>query len=276
VEEERQALAAWVAARLAEHPVVEAVALGGSAAGGWPDARSDVDLYVYADPAPPLDVRVVIAAERSARAEIGNDAFEPGDEWVDAETGICVDVMYRSPAWVEGRLDAVLVEHRASVGYSTCSWSNVRGSAPLFDRSGWFGQLQGRARASYPEELRRDVVRRNHPLLRTALSSFLHQIELALRRDDRVAIQHRTTALLASYFDVLFAVNRVPHPGEKRLLRLAEELCPRRPVGMADDVRAVLDGSGGVDVVPSIHRLLDRLDELLRAERLLPAYLAEE
>jgi predicted nucleotidyltransferase len=271
VDGERRALAAWVAARMAEHPVVEAVALGGSAAGGWPDARSDVDLYVYADPAPPLDVRAAIAAERSARAEIGNDTFEPGDEWVDAETGICADVMYRSPAWVEGRLDAVLVEHRASVGYSTCFWSNVLTSAPLFDRSGWFAGLQERARAPYPEPLRRAIVATNHPLLRANLSSFLHQIELALGRDDPVSVQHRTAALLASYFDVLFALNRVPHPGEKRLLRRVADLCPRRPARVDEDVRAVLGAAGAPanDLVACCHRLLDELDDLLRADGLI-------
>src|SRR5262245_50801215 len=140
---------------MAEHPGVEAVALGGSAASGWHDERSDLDLYVYADPAPPLGVRAAIARQRAARAEIGNDAFEPGDEWVDGATGIGVDVMYRRLAWIEARLDAVQVEHRASVGYSTCLWWNVRESEPLFDRAGWFARLQERARAPYPEQLRR-------------------------------------------------------------------------------------------------------------------------
>jgi hypothetical protein len=29
-----------------------------------------------------------------------------------------------------------------------------------------------------------------------------------------VSLNHRTAALLASYFDVLFALNRVHHPGD--------------------------------------------------------------
>ena len=44
------------------------------------------------------------------------------------------------------------------------------------------------------------------------------QIAHAVRRKNVVAVQHRTTAFLASLFDVLFAHHRAWHPGEKRLL----------------------------------------------------------
>jgi hypothetical protein len=216
-------------------------------------------------------VRAQLLGAVAGRAELGNDFFEPGDEWVDAATETHVDAMYRSPAWIEARLEDVLAEHRASVGYSTCLWSNVRGSTLLFDRSGWFAGLQERARAPYPEGLRRAIVARNHPLLRANLSSFLHQIELALGRDDPVSVQHRTAALLASYFDVLFALNRVPHPGEKRLLRRVADLCPRRPARVDEEVRAVVAAAGAPagDPVAGCHRLLDGLDDLLRADGLI-------
>ena len=43
----------------------------------------------------------------------------------------------------------------------------------------------------------------NHPLLRRNLSSYLHQIARAVEREDAVAVHHRVTALLASYFEQL-------------------------------------------------------------------------
>lgn len=264
-----------VAAALAELPQVEAIAVGGSGATGKADPSSDVDLYVYCRAEIALARRAAIAGRFSPVPEVGNSAFEPGDEWTDAATGVRVDVMYRSPTWIEAQLDAVLVEHRATVGYSTCFWWNVRTSSILFDRDGWFGRLQERASVPYPEPLRRAIVAKNHPLLRSAQSSFLRQVELALRRDDPVAVQHRTAALLASYFDVLFAVDRIPHPGEKRLLTWAEELCPGRPPGMAEDVRAVLLASaapGGAGLIERLHAMLDRLDDVLRTNGLLAAH----
>src|SRR5512138_2253257 len=96
----REELARRVAARLGDLEGTLAVALAGSVGSGRSDAASDVDLYVYGPAEPPLEARRRVAAG-SPRAEIGNAFFEPGDEWMDAETGLQVDVMYRSPRWIE-------------------------------------------------------------------------------------------------------------------------------------------------------------------------------
>jgi hypothetical protein len=262
-------LARRVAASFAAMPEVTAVALGGSTAAGRSGEGSDVDLYVYAAEDIPVARRAVLAAGSRGPAELDNRFFEPGDEWVDGPTGLAVDVMYRRPAWIEEQLDRVLVRHVPSVGYSTAFWHNVRASLALFDRAGWFAGLQERARAPYPEPLRRAVVARNQPLLRRNLSSYLHQIERAVARADAPAVNHRVAAFLASWFDVLLAVNRVPHPGEKRLVEVAEALCPRRPPGMAEGVRALVDAVPEGAVVARADALGEALDSLLREEGLL-------
>lgn len=256
------------AARLSALEHVEAVALGGSTSTGAADATSDLDLEVYASPLPPLDARRALILPVAARAEVGNDFFGPGDEWIGLD-GRGLDVAYFDPAWMEDQVDRALVRHEAAVGWSTCFWHTVRECRILFDRSGRLGRLQERARAPYPEALRRAVVAKNRPVLRTKIASFAEQIELAQRRDDPVSVQHRVAALLASAFDVLFAVNRVPNPGEKRLLQHAARLCPLRPPRWDEQVRAVLDATGD-DLLPRVHDLLDGLDDLLRAEGLLP------
>jgi len=126
--------------------------------------------------------------------------------------------MYRSPEWIEEQLNRVLSRHEAALGYTTCFWYNVVHSEALFDPRSWYQELQNRGRVAYPEGLRRAIVMKNWPVLRRNHSSYRHQIEVALNRGDIVSVQHRVTAFLASFFDIWFALERKPHPGEKRLL----------------------------------------------------------
>jgi hypothetical protein len=260
-----------IAARYAALPDVEAVALAGSLTAGAADAASDLDLYVYARREPDLDARRAAVSPGARRAEVGNRFFENGDEWVEPD-GVGVDVMFRDPAWIEGQLERVLVRHEASVGYSTCFWFNVRTSEPLFDRTGWLAGLRRAAAAAYPEPLRVAIIAKNHPLLRANVSSFLRQIERAVIRGDAVSVTHRTAALLASYFDVLFALNRLPHPGEKRLVAFAESRCATRPARLREQIGALLASAGAasIETVAQADTLVEDLDALLGADGLLP------
>ena len=263
-----EALLEALTAEFAARPEVSAVVLGGSQEGECSDGLSDIDLYIYAAPEPPHAWRAELAGRFGERASIDNRFWEPGDEWVAARSGIIVDIMYRAPAWIEAQLDRVLLLHQASVGYSTCFVYNVLHSRPLYDRNGWFGELQAGA-AQYPEELRRAIVAMNQPILRSTLSSYVHQIALALAREDLVSVNHRITALLASYFDILFAVNRLPHPGEKRLLGYVTANCPLRPPRFEVQVQELLLAAGRTDVFDKVNELLDGLDDLLAAEGLI-------
>jgi hypothetical protein len=271
-------LAQTVAMRFAAICEVEAVALAGSRTAQFTDEKSDIDLYVYSRETIPTFLRAKIPCQ-AKRAEIGNSFWEPGDEWIDRETGVAVDVMFRTTSWIEEQLNRVLERHEASIGYSTCFWYNVRNSCALVDSSGWFRVLQQRAEEQpYPQELKRAIVAKNHPVLRGTISSYLHQIELAFRRNDSVSVNHRVAALLASYFDIVFALNEQPHPGEKRLLQFAETLCPKLPPDMAERVQALLSDLANESLVDRANRLLDGLDDWLRATGFLlsPALISKE
>ena len=247
-----------LALRFGELPQVVAVAIAGSREAGANDEASDFDLYIYTM----RDVAVEFRRDlMGGTAEIDNRFWEPGDEWWEPSAGMQLDIMYRSPEWIENQLDRVLVRQEAAIGYTTCFWYNIIHSKVLFDPRGWYRQLQDRARVPYPEGLRRAVVARNWPILRRNHSSYRRQIELALGRDDVVSIQHRITALLTSFFDVWFAIERQAHPGEKRLLT-------HLPEPWAVLVRAVLDAQPGM-LLATIDSLLDRLDARLVEEGLL-------
>jgi hypothetical protein len=263
-------LARNVASRYAAHSEVESVVLGGSRASGTADPNSDIDLYVYVHRALPLDARC-LAAEPCLGAEIGNNFWEPGDEWIDAPTGIHLDVMFRDPRWIEDRLASVLERHQASIGYTTCFWYNVLHSQILFDRGGWFTSLQRSADRPYPAALKVAIIAKNFPILRRNQSSYIHQLELALNRADPVSLNHRTTALLASYFDILFAVNELPHPGEKRLILYAERHCPKLPKGFPGAIAAMVEpfAPSGPKILENANTLIDGLEVVLKNESLI-------
>jgi hypothetical protein len=271
-------LAKAIAEKFGILPQVVAVALAGSRTSGTSNEQSDYDFYVYVQEDIPRDIRKKIAQEFAEHIEIGNQFWEPGDEWIDTCSGCGVDVMYRTPQWIEEQLDRILVHHQASVGYSTCFWWNVLTSAPLYDDKDWFKQLQEKANQPYPEPLKKAIIAKNHPILRRNISSYTHQLELAIVRNDSVSLVHRTAALLASYFDIIFAINSVPHPGEKRLVEWVKRLCSKLPEGMEKQIQGITDSiqlPASRDTVmscPYLHHLndlIDGLDQLLVAERLI-------
>lgn len=266
-------LAVLLAGEYGAVPGVVAVALGGSRASGAAEPSSDIDLYVYTSSAVSLDARRRIGATRTPHARVGNTFWEPGDEWADP-AGVDVDVVFRTTDWITADLQRVLGRHEAALGYTTCLWFNVLHSVPLHDPTGWFARLQSFADRPYPDDLRRAVVEKNHYILRGSIFSYLHQIEKAVRRGDAVSVNHRVAALLAGYFDILLAVNRQPHPGEKRLVEWTLAHCERVPPRMADDVAAVLQGCTApphddatrAGLSARVATLLDGLDALLDAE----------
>ncbi|MCU0506025.1 MAG: DUF4037 domain-containing protein [Chloroflexi bacterium] len=267
-----EVLARRVAALFAPLPQVVAVALGGSrgGAGLGAVAGSDIDIEVYVREEVDLGARraIVGAAGGARRAELGMRFWGPSDEWIDAATGAHVDVVYFETAWMEERIAAILDRHEASLGYSTCFWHTVRGCLVLEDPEGWLAGMKARCDVPYPEALRASIVRLNHPVLRSVLPSYANQLAKAAAREDLVSVQHRLAGLLASYFDMLFAVNRATHPGEKRLVEAATRTCDRLPEGMATDLDDLLRTSmTDLPGLPGrVDRLIDRLDALLRAE----------
>ncbi len=264
-------LARSVADRWVDLPGVRAVALGGSLARfalARPDMvvdeRGDVDLYVYVDQMPEPALRASAIDDLGATVrEIDRQFWETEDSWIDPASGTLIEVMYRSTDWVIGEVTAVLDQYRPSIGYSTCILDNVRDSVPLADPDGWYADLQRRTDHPYPTGLRDAIVAKNRPILRTATGSYRYQIEAALRRGDVNSVAHRTTALLASFWDILFAINLAWHPGEKRLVAFAERRCPVRPDDLDGQVRRIiaLAGESSPELLVAVDGLLDDLDE---------------
>jgi len=258
-------LAQKISNLFAELPQVEAVCLAGSQRSGSTDSASDIDLYIYTRAEIPLEIRrqIVEGSGGASKANLGLEYWGPGDEWYDAATGIEVDLVYFDTVWMASQLQRVLVEHQANAGYTTCFWYTVRNSQILHDPRGWFAGLQALSQQPYPDQLRHNIITYNYPLLRGLIPAYAHQVEKAVQRRDWVSVNHRLAALLASYFDILFALNRLRHPGEKRLLTFAAINCEKQPVGMEEDIELLLSTAADTACLGHLTRLLDRLDDLL-------------
>jgi len=254
---------------------VEAVALGGSygshSAGN--DAASDIDIYVYTRADVPLEDRrkIVEITGGATIANIGLNYWGAGDEWYHQPTGIEVDIVYFDAAWMEDQIDRVIRHAQPSMGYSTCFWHTLRQSLILSDRQDWLRSLQMQCNVEYPEELRLAIIAINYPVLRQIIPAYAHQVEKAVWREDLVSVNHRLAAFFASYFDILFAFNRVLHPGEKRMVAYALSHCSRIPEQMEVEINEILQVSRqSLPTLPAmLNRLLDHLDEMLKADGLI-------
>lgn len=129
----------------------------------------------------------------------------------------------------------------------------------------------------YPARLRRRIVALNRSVLDPDDPFFyVNQVASAVDRSDLVAVNHRVAAWLASYFDVLFAVNRALHPGEKRLVAFAQRECNMLPADFATDVDDLLrlTCAPNIQIVDRMKVMVQRLDEVIgdtAAERPPPA-----
>lgn len=217
---------------------VEALALGGSRAGEDFDAASDYDVYVYCTGPVPLEKRREILSRYCDILELGNRFWEYEDN-CRLKNKIEIDILYRDLDGFTQDVAQTVEQFQARNGYTTCMWHNLRTCKILYDRDGRLAQAKQRFSVPYPPELRQNIVRRNWKLLRAGMPAYEKQIQKAVRRGDWVSVNHRTAAFLESYFDVLFALNRQTHPGEKRLVELCREKCERLPERFEENLTAL-------------------------------------
>lgn len=248
---------------------VEGVVLSGSLSTNTQDEHSDIDLYIYSVQEIPTSTRKKLLEPFSDYMEINNQYWETEDDGTLIEPNIGIDIIYRNYTLIENELMKTVVNFQAQVGYSTCFWSNYLHSKILYDRNGQLKKLQNRINVTFPKELKENILNKNYPLLRDSVTSYYFQIEKALKRKDYISVNHRVAALLASYFDILFAINEWPHPGEKKLIQTAQKACKYLPDKMEENIIMILSNNT-ITLLSDINDLVDNLDDLLKRNNLKP------
>ncbi|HAX73551.1 MAG TPA: hypothetical protein DCY20_08500 [Firmicutes bacterium] len=247
---------------------VEAITLAGSIAANRNDAISDIDLDLFLNKPIPVEKRLAIAKKYADKMEIDNQYFGSGDEYFLRDYPIEIDVCLFDWEDILKGLDNVMNDYVANVGYTTCFVHNVTHAKVLFDRHGGFEKAQTQYGNHYPTELKQNIMKMNYPLLRTCYSSYYNQIEKAIKREDYNSVQHRVTAFLASYFDIIFAINEMLHPGEKRLISIIKTNCGIYPKHIEENVNQLI-GNYSSEILTVIQNMVDELDAILKEENLI-------
>lgn len=242
---------------------VEAIALGGSRATGRADATSDYDVYVYLTDPVPEEERRRILTKYCRYMEIGNRFWELEDD-VTLADGIDMDIIYRNMEDFAGNVSSVVDAGNACGGYTTCMWHNLISSRIIYDREGKLGKLQEKYRVPYPAQLKKNIIEKNRKLLSGMLPSFDKQIEKAEKRRDFVSVNHRVTEFLASYFDILFALNGMTHPGEKRMQSICAAECKTLPESFEQNFERLFDGMYRESISAVIADMVAELDKLIK------------
>jgi hypothetical protein len=213
-----------IAAAAAGIAGVAAISLGGSLASGLADERSDIDLHVYWRA--PLADRAARAAALASLADPGTQVAEVGDWGLEDHlwaAGQPAELIYVNLDDLAAEVERAYGEGLGGEGFTTAQLTYVAEGVALHDPRGALAALQERL-ATYPEPTRRRVLASNPQLLR----AYLGQLRKAQERSDLLFAQHRRYTIQMVFFNLLFALNRRYHPGEKRLLAHAERI-PQRP-----------------------------------------------
>lgn len=247
---------------LREYDEVDAIALGGSRSTGICDEKSDYDIYVYCKGELTNEMKSKAITPHCLESEIGNHYWELEDNCT-LKNGIEIDIIYRKIEMFSDYLKIVVDEGNAFNGYTTCFWHNIINCKVLFDKSGEFTEIQKKYTIPYPEKLRQNIIEKNRKLLSGKLPSYDKQIAKASKRGDIVSVHHRTTEFLASYFDIIFALNRQTHPGEKKLISLCKSTCQILPESFEENLTALLKSIPDGNTTEIISDMIAKLDKVI-------------
>lgn len=242
-------------------PQVEAIALGGSRATGRNDEKSDYDVYVYLTDSVDETIRRTILEKYCKYMEISNAFWELEDD-VTLKDGIDMDIIYRNMNDFENMVSSVVDQCVAWNGYTTCMWHNLITSKIVYDRNGNLQKLQEKYKIPYPKQLKENIISNNMKLLHGMLPSFDMQIKKAENRADFVSVNHRVTEFLASYFDILFALNEMTHPGEKRMQSICSSECKLLPKRFDENLNRLFQGMFREKISPVIKEMVEEMEKI--------------
>lgn len=250
---------------------VEAILLCGSKILDEFDENCDYDLYVYSEIEIPLDFREKIANKYFNYVEINNSPLKKEDQGIFKKINTQIDIIYRSIQQVEKMLKELTIRHGALTGYTTCYWENILKSDILYDKNNKLSHMKKKFDVDYPEELRKNIIKKNFPFLSRVAPVYASEIKKALKRNDLIRVNNKINEFFESYFDIIFAINRKLHTGEKDLLKITTKRLKYLPKNMEIDIKELFEGlyNQRFDTMNKLNKILNNLKELLKEMNLI-------
>ena len=242
---------------------IDAIVLSGSKTSLINDEMSDYDIYIYSKERINIETRKNFSEKYSSYYELGNDYFEYGDELIIEN--ICFDFMYRDLSFVENEINYIWKNCNSKIGYTTAFLYNIKNSKIIYDKDFKFKSLQEELNKEYPNKLKENIINKNLAVMKDKkCASFFEQLEKAIKRKDIISVNHRITAILSSYFDILFALNKELHPGEKKLIKYAHKLCKSLPKNFDNDIENIINSKLNKNILDNVDKLIENLKKLFK------------
>jgi hypothetical protein len=204
-----------IVAAIADLPGVVAITLGGSTAAGLADQASDLDVHVYYhEPLAPSADRAVrlrpLADEGTL--EVGIPTFGLEDH-LHIQRKL-IELIYLDLDQLSTQAHQAYSQGLISEGYTTALLYILARGQVLHDATGKVTALRAQLQTAYPEPTRARLLREHPELLRF----YLELLRISQQRDDLLYVQQMRYSIQMIFFNLLFALNRLYHPGGKRLL----------------------------------------------------------
>lgn len=249
---------------------VEAIAIGGSRAGKFFDEKSDYDVYVYVNSPINEEIRKDLLSQHCRYMEIGNSFWEYEDNCI-LNSGIDIDILYRNLDEFCQNIENVVLYSQISNAYNTCMWHNLLNCKIVFDRNGKLTAAQKKYDIPYPKKLKTAIIKRQLKLLSDSMPAYNTQIKKAFARNDLVSINHRITEFLASYFDLIFALNEKTHYGEKRLISLCKSECKILPADFEKNLvslfKNMYNDDNGATALKDLETIITNIKQLVSEQK---------
>lgn len=236
------------------------IGIGGSSASNYSDNESDIDIYIFIEKDIDIKKRNKLVKKYSTKYETGCEYFGSGDEFLVDKLNKQLDIMYFNKDWFEDIFNSVWIKHTPSNGYTTCFLYTLSVLDIAYDKNNWLNNLKNALNTQYPKELEENIIKRNLALIKDKpFASYYEQINKAVKRDDLNSVNHRVSAFLASYFDIIFAKNKLLHPGEKRLVQYAIQNCKILPEDFEKNINNL--------ILSNITQKIKTLDDMIEKLR---------